>query len=476
MAQEAFQVNGASPAFNDCHLKHAAMKSHLLRIRFACVCALCIGALIVSAEAQSIRDIPIAELIGKATAGDSRSQYLLGLAYSLGINVPKDARQAVIWYEKAAVQGNANAITAMGQSLEYGLGIPKDVSKAIEWYEKIAPTAEDATGAAARSHYALARLSRAGQTKTKYGITPGPMWGSGFWILDDTTPTEKLVQQLAEHTELESTEKGYSIGYNQHMLSIAARKDEALPLLENFVRNAKSLQERRAGLFTIHLIGIESNAIGGYDENFQNRRARETLWRLMKIEGLTDMVSRLLKRDPWPADIPAIMEAVSVVKEDCVATLNSLRRYAMPECPLDTAPKYEAEHDIGFHYYWSGLDVSNAIEGLRHVFPYEVVIGPDVQPEIREAKRDPGMRQEYWKGTLKELMDVIKDLHAPSDFVLDGSPLFFTFEKKEESFEPSTTVRFFGPASARVVLLKWWSEKGRQRYCYTLPDAKAPAR
>jgi hypothetical protein len=449
------------------------MKRPYLRISLACAGALVIGALTATGEAQSIRDIPIEKLMEKATAGDSRSQYLLGLAYSSGINVPKDSREAMIWYEKAADQGEINSMVAMGEGFENGLAGPKDISKAIEWYERAIAQVPQGGG---RAGYALARLSRAGLTKTKYGMIPAE--SGGFWTLDSTTPTKKLVQQLAEHTELVFTGKGYWIGYNQHMLSIAARRDEALPLLESFVRNAKSLEEKRAGLYTIHLIGIDSEVIGRFEENFRNRKARETLWRLMKIEELTDPICRLLKRDPWPADIPAIMEALSVVKVECPATLNSLKRYAMPGCPLDNVPKSEAEGQLSFTYQSlrSDLDVPYAIEGLRSHPRFEIVMEPDTQAELRAARPGAVMEQKTWKGTVSELLSAIKDVPPPFDYVFDGNPVFFAFESKVGSFPHDVTVRIFGPGSARAFVLKWWNEQGRDRYCHTLPDTKVPSR
>jgi hypothetical protein len=44
-----------------------------------------------------------------AELGDTEAQYLLGLAYSIGVILPQDYKQAIIWFRKAAEHGNAKA-------------------------------------------------------------------------------------------------------------------------------------------------------------------------------------------------------------------------------------------------------------------------------------------------------------------------------------------------------------------------------
>ena len=79
------------------------------------------------------------EQIQKSAAqGDASAQCQLGIMYSDGRDVPRDAVKAAEWYQKAGAQGNAPAQDALGGMYVYGNGVPKDEAKAAEWYEKAA--------------------------------------------------------------------------------------------------------------------------------------------------------------------------------------------------------------------------------------------------------------------------------------------------------------------------------------------------
>jgi hypothetical protein len=75
-----------------------------------------------------------------AKAGDDEAQFHIGLMYSSGEGVPRDARTAVEWYRQAAEKGNADAQYNLGQ--EYSLyepvnGVdpfPEDYAEAYFWF------------------------------------------------------------------------------------------------------------------------------------------------------------------------------------------------------------------------------------------------------------------------------------------------------------------------------------------------------
>lgn len=72
-----------------------------------------------------------------AKQGDSDNQYRLGNMYRYGgIGLEKDEKAAVIWYRKAAEQGNRAAQFSLGRIYAEGKGISQDYSKAVKWYEK----------------------------------------------------------------------------------------------------------------------------------------------------------------------------------------------------------------------------------------------------------------------------------------------------------------------------------------------------
>jgi hypothetical protein len=59
-----------------------------------------------------------------------------GYLYANGQEVAKDEVEAARWYEKAAVQGNAQAQKAFGDACADGRGTAKDIDAAANWYGK----------------------------------------------------------------------------------------------------------------------------------------------------------------------------------------------------------------------------------------------------------------------------------------------------------------------------------------------------
>ncbi len=81
-------------------------------------------------------DPTLADLYRRAEAGNNQAMFELGWDYEGGKGVPKDQRQAVVWYRKAAEAGNNKAMTNLGDLYNEGHGVPQDAQKAKEWYEK----------------------------------------------------------------------------------------------------------------------------------------------------------------------------------------------------------------------------------------------------------------------------------------------------------------------------------------------------
>ena len=84
--------------------------------------------------------------IDKANKGDAYAQYSLGEMYYFGDGVPKDYKEAVKWYTKAAEQGNGYAQFKLGEMYHDGSGVfegvPRDYKEAVKWYTKAAEQGE----------------------------------------------------------------------------------------------------------------------------------------------------------------------------------------------------------------------------------------------------------------------------------------------------------------------------------------------
>jgi hypothetical protein len=273
------------------------------------------------------------------------------------------------------------------------------------------------------------------------------------------------VGDLPRHTEERETGKGYWIGYNEHMLSIAARGETAIPPLVEFIESAPDARSRDAGLLTLHLLGIGCEESGRFEEDFKSRKAREAFWRLMKMDGLSDGVARLLKRDPWPSDVPAIMEALEAQKSPCPVTLNALGRYKISQKPLDSLNGTDfagTEVTFTIPQKYSDADfVRLALEAIKKTFPGRVFAEENLlaASDSKSLYGNPAPRE--WKGPLSKLLEEMKDQRGVFDYCEDGRPIFYYTEGRDYE----ATLHFCGAETAKKRLLDWWRNGGRDWYC-----------
>jgi TPR repeat protein len=73
-----------------------------------------------------------------AVHGDATAQYNLGVFYDQGKGVSQDYAEAVEWYRKAAAQGHASAQNNLGACYYAGQGVPQDYIEAVKWYRNAA--------------------------------------------------------------------------------------------------------------------------------------------------------------------------------------------------------------------------------------------------------------------------------------------------------------------------------------------------
>lgn len=73
-----------------------------------------------------------------ALAGDAGAQNDLGCAYSSGDGVAINPREAFIWFEKSASQGNKEGLYQLGHCYHIGIGVSVNIYKAVELYREAA--------------------------------------------------------------------------------------------------------------------------------------------------------------------------------------------------------------------------------------------------------------------------------------------------------------------------------------------------
>jgi hypothetical protein len=69
---------------------------------------------------------------------DYNAQYIIGEMYYNGLGVKEDHSEAIIWFRKAAEQGNCQAQFIVGYMYYNGLGVKEDHAEAAIWFHKAA--------------------------------------------------------------------------------------------------------------------------------------------------------------------------------------------------------------------------------------------------------------------------------------------------------------------------------------------------
>lgn len=69
-----------------------------------------------------------------AEQGHAAAQFGLGTMYYFGHGVPEDYKEAVKWHRLAAEQGHFGAQHDLGMMYAFGKGVPKDYVQAHLWY------------------------------------------------------------------------------------------------------------------------------------------------------------------------------------------------------------------------------------------------------------------------------------------------------------------------------------------------------
>jgi len=179
----------------------------------------------------------------KAAAGDADAQCGLGKQFEFALGVPQDNKQAVlwlqksaeqgniiaqvelgvvfdkmqdyaqalIWYRKAAEQGNARAEYNIGLAYQDGEAVPKDAAQAIVWYRKAAEQGDALAqlnigvlydkGTGIPQDYAQAaewyrKAAEQGLAEAQYGL--GYLYATGHGVPKDEVQAAQWMRKAAE--------------------------------------------------------------------------------------------------------------------------------------------------------------------------------------------------------------------------------------------------------------------------------------
>ena len=91
-----------------------------------------------AAQAEDLRDQPLAQIQQLADAGRADAQRELGIRYGQGTGLAQDYRSARTWASKAASQGDPWAMRIMGLIYLNGLGVEANPYRAVDYFKRSA--------------------------------------------------------------------------------------------------------------------------------------------------------------------------------------------------------------------------------------------------------------------------------------------------------------------------------------------------
>lgn len=109
-----------------------------MRTGFAAIFALAVALFFLHKYSAN----PLKTLLAKAANNDPEAQYKMGLAYYKNKKEFDHFKQAFMWFETAANNGQVRAMVALAGMLNAGEGCEKDSKRAFEWYQAAAQTGD----------------------------------------------------------------------------------------------------------------------------------------------------------------------------------------------------------------------------------------------------------------------------------------------------------------------------------------------
>jgi hypothetical protein len=140
-------------------------------------------------------------------------------------------------------------------------------------------------------------------------------------------PLERLIDRLRDNGQLKKRSKADEIGYTEDMYAIAAYKNTAIGPLLDALRKTTDVHTQVGVVYTLYLIGIDGHETRRGIEKFTSDGARAAMLSLVDNADYGDLVVMLLARDPWPSDLPVLVETLRRDLNPRAAIITALFRY-----------------------------------------------------------------------------------------------------------------------------------------------------
>ena len=277
--------------------------------------------------------------------------------------------------------------------------------------------------------------------------------GGGWKMKIDTVPSlDSLIGRLSKNWQFIERGKMYWIGYTEDMYSIAAKGDNAIQPLMNVLQNSSSNYAKYGAVYSLHLIGINRTIAGKFYEKFVNSKARTALLQFLKDTSLQEDIMRLLIRDPWQSDIPAIIETMKACKTDCWSLVNGLTRYKINNLPIrQTIPNNIKDISVNLKYtnplvLEANFDfdgqIKEALDSFRHLRNKRIVI----EDTLFKSKLEGDFGSKY------ESPVSVQEFFRLLDF--DN---YTSLGSRVQYYVTGDILYICSPETARRRLIEWWT-------------------
>lgn len=311
--------------------------------------------------------------------------------------------------------------------------------------------------------------------KTEYAFRT-VRFGPDTIIIDKKTSMKNLISRLEKPWEFINTKAGYWIGYTDDMFQIAYHKKNAVEPLLMLIKSSDSLRTKIAALYTLHLIGINSTVLGRITENFSDTTARKAILSLIYDPQLNRDVIFLLKRDPWPMDIPIFMDYLAQSDSDYANVLSALRKYFV-SLNIENRPLFE---DMPQEIYnkeviikKDSTDYFHPIAdmiGLKNALGHQIEIDKEIVDTkewndglkaFNNAKGEDLIHTIYLgNGTETKTKPHIRDIES---FGLNPAMDYSGWEDLRFYYSFHDNKLFiYSPKNARLILLNWWNSLSQE--------------
>jgi hypothetical protein len=265
---------------------------------------------------------------------------------------------------------------------------------------------------------------------------------------------DSLINRLESPWDFVETGKAYWIGYTDDMFSIAQYKTRAIKPLINLINKTDSFKTQIGALFTIHLIGIDSRFAGRFKEKFIDTLARNALISFLNNPKLRQMVLLLIMRDPWPTDIPYLMDCLSNGENESSNILSALQRYNFDSKPLgQKIPDNILTKEIKIitNEPFSRQPIHDMI-ALKKELENIVIIDSEI---LMSKEWNIGEQSLNINSVQSEQQSVGTVIEFLTDSVFSytyfGNRYFYIYQ--------DGIITIFGPKKAKEIWLNWWKEK-----------------